>query len=98
MKCKCESELTENSPFAIKDTKELTAKKLLTYFLETFDPLTALLHDSETVKTLYKITEKSKDLGLTFHEQTIAESLPWEVCYSFSKFLLECPHVHVTID
>ncbi|MDE6397871.1 MAG: hypothetical protein K2L51_00965 [Clostridiales bacterium] len=98
MKCKSVSDLKDDSPFAINDTKEITAKRLLMYFVETFDPLAELLTDSDTLKALHKLLEIGKGKGLNFDEHTIIENLPWLVCECFSQFLLECPHIHVTID
>ena len=98
MKCKCNSELPPDHLFAINDTQELAAKRLLIYFWETFETLEELLYRSETVQAIYALLEQCETKNIPKQARAILEGLPWEVCECFYRFLSECPHVHVTID
>ena len=98
MKCKCRSMLLEDNPCAINDTREISAKKMLTYFLETFGTVEDLLYDSETMQAINTILQASETQNVPQKARDILEELPWTVCTCFYKFLSECPHVHVTID
>ena len=98
MKCKLTSTLPDDSPFAIHDTLELSAKKLFAHFVESYDLNENVLYHSKTVDALKTLLQANRAKNIPQQTQTILENLPWEVCYSFYKFLLECPHVHITID
>lgn len=98
MKCKCHSTLTDNNTYAINDTNQLSAKRLLMYFLETFNPIEELLYKTETVQAIYAFTDKQNIDNEQEKLLTILENLPWEVCVCFYRFITESPHIHITID
>lgn len=90
--------LMSTDKLLIRDTKELTAKRLLTLFMAEYSPLEEIMERSEEVKAINTIYKMMNKCGIKLDLIDKAQSLPWIVCHCFYEFLAESPHIHVTID
>lgn len=98
MKCKTDSMLLPDNPSAIRNTEELSAKKLLVYFLETFDTMDELFNRTKAMQALEKLLDEKEKSEAHKEACCMLYDLTAEICSCFCRFLAESPHVHVTID
>lgn len=98
MKIEHIGDISSENPLFIKDTKDITTKRLLTLFLDTYSPLCDLYDNSESAKAINAIAETWEKEKRDANIYRAIARLPIAVCRCFLEFINDCPNIHITID
>ncbi len=90
--------LGDTDKLNIKDTRELTGKKLLSFFMTIFNTFSDSVNKKPVVQEYFEVVKKASILGLDYDFEWFLDIFPGLVIDSFVEFLHDCPNVHVTID
>lgn len=83
---------------AVKDTNEITAKRLFAMFMHSYAVADEIMAKHKNLLHLYDVADGKRKKQARDCLRDAVTDLSVAVCDAFIEFLAFCPHVHITLN